>query len=69
MNQNYIKPDNWSIIEEGFDKERVKSSESILKKIIPEKPFKEVTLRGSITPIKPKWVGGKMAIQNILLKC
>ena len=29
MNQNYIKPDNWSIIEEGFDKERVKSSESL----------------------------------------
>jgi len=29
VNQNYIKPDNWSIIEEGFDKERVKSSESL----------------------------------------
>ena len=29
MNQDYIKPDNWSIIEEGFDKERVKSSESL----------------------------------------
>jgi maltose phosphorylase len=29
MNQNYIKPDNWSIIEEGFDVERVKSSESL----------------------------------------
>jgi maltose phosphorylase len=29
MNQDYIKPDNWSIIEEGFDPERVKSSESI----------------------------------------
>ena len=29
MNQNYIQPDNWSIIEEGFDKERVKSSESL----------------------------------------
>jgi maltose phosphorylase len=23
MNQDYIKPDNWSIIEEGFDAERV----------------------------------------------
>ena len=22
MNQDYIKPDNWSIIEEGFDVER-----------------------------------------------
>ncbi|HUH27656.1 glycoside hydrolase family 65 protein [Gelidibacter sp.] len=29
MNQDYIVPDNWSIIEEGFDAERVKSSESI----------------------------------------
>ncbi|QCW98648.1 glycoside hydrolase family 65 protein [Aggregatimonas sangjinii] len=27
--QDYIKPDNWSIIEEGFDAERVKSSESL----------------------------------------
>ena len=29
MNQDYIKPDNWSIIEEGFDRESVKSSESL----------------------------------------
>ncbi|MBQ0734125.1 glycoside hydrolase family 65 protein [Aquimarina celericrescens] len=29
MNQDYIKPDNWSIIEEGFDVDRVKSSESL----------------------------------------
>jgi maltose phosphorylase len=29
MNQDYIKPDDWSIIEEGFDKDRVKSSESL----------------------------------------
>ncbi|MEH6762607.1 MAG: glycoside hydrolase family 65 protein [Maribacter arcticus] len=29
MNQNYIKADKWSIIEEGFDTENVKSSESI----------------------------------------
>tara|TARA_R110002049_G_scaffold2557_4_gene18959 strand:- start:5867 stop:8173 length:2307 start_codon:yes stop_codon:yes gene_type:complete len=29
MNQNYIQPDNWSIIEEGFDPKRVKSSESL----------------------------------------
>ncbi len=29
MNQNYIQPDNWSIIEEGFNAERVKSSESL----------------------------------------
>ncbi|NNC69667.1 MAG: glycoside hydrolase family 65 protein, partial [Flavobacteriaceae bacterium] len=29
MNQDYIQPNEWSIIEEGFDKERVKSSESL----------------------------------------
>ncbi|WP_298494974.1 glycoside hydrolase family 65 protein [uncultured Algibacter sp.] len=29
MNQDYIKPDNWSIIEEGFDASRIKSSESL----------------------------------------
>ena len=29
MNQDYIKPDNWSIIEEGFDASRVESSESL----------------------------------------
>lgn len=29
MNQDYIKADEWSIIEEGFNAERVKSSESI----------------------------------------
>lgn len=29
MNKEYIKPDEWSIIEEGFDKENVKSSESL----------------------------------------
>lgn len=29
MNQDYIVPDNWSIIEEGFEQARVKSSESL----------------------------------------
>ena len=29
MNQDYIQPNNWSIIEEGFDVESVKSSESL----------------------------------------
>ena len=29
MNQDYIKPDNWSIIEEGFNFAQVKSSESL----------------------------------------
>jgi len=29
MNQDYIQPNSWSIIEEGFEKGRVKSSESL----------------------------------------
>ena len=29
MNNNYIQPNNWSIIEEGFDSKQVKSSESL----------------------------------------
>jgi len=29
MNQDYIKPNSWSIIEEGFDTENVKASESL----------------------------------------
>jgi len=29
MNQDYIIPDNWSIIEEGFETKRIKSSESL----------------------------------------
>jgi maltose phosphorylase len=29
MHQDYIKPDNWSIIEDGFDSDSVKSSESL----------------------------------------
>jgi len=29
MNQDYIKPDNWSIIEEGFEASHVESSESL----------------------------------------
>ena len=29
MNQEYIKPNEWSILEEGFDAETVKSSESL----------------------------------------
>lgn len=29
MNQDYIQPNVWSIIEEGFDKDKIKSSESL----------------------------------------
>ena len=81
MNQDYIKPDNWSIIEEGFDAECVKSSESlfsigngamdnalILKKLTLEKHFREVTLPESIILTRLKWAGGKMDIRKILPK-
>ena len=67
MNQDYIQPDNWSIIEEGFDVERVKSSESLFsigngamgqranfEEHYSVKPFKEATLPEFIIPIKPK---------------
>jgi maltose phosphorylase len=30
MNLDYIKPDNWSIIEEGFNPDHIKSSESLM---------------------------------------
>ena len=30
MNNNYIQPDSWSIIEEGFDAKHVKSTESLM---------------------------------------
>ncbi len=29
MNQNYIKPDKWAIIEEGYNSEKIESSESL----------------------------------------
>ena len=44
MNQDYIKPDNWSIIEEGFDAERVKSSESLFS--IGKLPVERVCVPG-----------------------
>jgi maltose phosphorylase len=61
MNQDYIKPDNWSIIEEGFDAESVKSSESlsvgngamghvlILKKVIQATPFRKLYCRNILS--------------------
>lgn len=81
MNQNYIIPNQWSIIEEGFEAERVRSSESlfslgngamanvlILKRIIQEKHFKEVILQVFIILIRPELVGGKTVIPSILQK-
>jgi trehalose/maltose hydrolase-like predicted phosphorylase len=81
MNQDYIKPDNWSIIEEGFDAESVKSSESLFsigngamgqranfEESYSGDTFQEVILQEYTIRIKLKWDGGKMAILSILPK-
>jgi maltose phosphorylase len=80
MNQDYIKPDNWSIIEEGFDAESVKSSESLFSigngAMGQRANFEELFRRhlsgsyiaGIYYRIKLKWDGGKMAILSILPK-
>ncbi|NND78953.1 MAG: glycoside hydrolase family 65 protein [Maribacter sp.] len=55
MNQEYIKADNWSIIEEGFDPETVKSSESLFsigngamgQRANFEEPYSGQTFQGS----------------------
>ncbi len=55
MNQDYIKADNWSIIEEGFDQEMVKSSESLFsigngamgQRANFEEPYSGPTFQGS----------------------
>jgi maltose phosphorylase len=72
MNQDYIKPDNWSIIEEGFDAESVKSSESLFsigngamgqranfEENYTGETFQEVILQEYTIRIKLKWDGGK----------
>ena len=82
MNQDYIKPDNWSIIDEGFDADQSK----IVWKFIQYrkrcygttcqfwrilfwwKHSKEAILPEFIIPIKLKWVGGKMAIPEYFAK-
>jgi maltose phosphorylase len=76
MNQDYIKPDNWSIIEEGFDVERVKSSESLFsigamgQRANFEENYTGKTFQGSYIgiyyPDKTKVGWWKTAIQNIL---
>lgn len=82
MNQDYIQPDNWSIIEEGFDADRVKSSESLFsigngamgQRANFEEQYTGPTFQGSYIaggvyyPDKTRVVGGKMVIQNILQK-
>ena len=67
MNQNYIVPNPWSIIEDGFIPKHVKSSESIfsigngamdngatLKKRTQATAFKGATLQVFIIQIKQK---------------
>ena len=81
MNQDYIKPDNWCIIEEGFDADRIKSSESLFsigngamgQRANFEETYSGETFQGSYIggvyyPDKPKLDGGKTAILNILPK-
>ena len=67
MHQNYIIADPWSIIEEGYEPERFKSSESLfslgngamgqgqtLKSFILGHVFKEAILEGFIILTKPR---------------
>ena len=79
--KNYIKADEWSIIEEGFDPHLNKISESIFslgngrmgQRANFEETYTGETLPGTmlqafIIRIKLVWAGGKMAIRNILPK-
>jgi len=81
MNQDYIKPDNWSIIEEGFDLEQVKSSESLFsigngamgqranfEEYYSGKTFQGSYIAGIYYPDKTKVGWWKMVTPNISLK-
>jgi maltose phosphorylase len=78
MNQDYIKPDNWSIIEEGFDAERVKSSESLFSigNGAQRANFEEKLQRRNISSsiavyiiqIKQSWLVENWISKNILQK-
>ena len=81
MNQEYIIPNEWSILEEGFDAEKVKSSESLFSignGVMGQRAnfeeqytgvhFKEVILVAFIIQIKHVLDGGKTGIQSILQK-
>ena len=81
MNQDYIQPNEWSIIEEGFDPSRVRSSESLFsigngamgQRANFEEHYSGSTFQGSlllecIIQIKQEWAGGKMDIPNISQK-
>ena len=81
MKSSYLKIHPWKIIEEDFDPGHVKSSESIFslgngamgqranfEESYSGESFHGVMSGAFIILIKLKWVGGKMAIQNILLR-
>ena len=81
MKKQFIQPDEWKIIEEGFDPDRVKSSESIFslgngamghranfEEQYTGPSFQGVMSLGFIIQTKHVLGGGKMDIQIILPK-
>ena len=71
MNQDYIIPNEWSVLEEGYDPARIKSSESLFSLgngSMGQRANFEEHYSGSITLIKPGLGGGKTGIRNILRK-
>lgn len=79
MNRNYITPDAWSIIEDKFEADHVKSSESLFsigngamgqranfEEDYSAQAFKEAISVVFIILIKPALAGGKMVILNTL---
>ena len=79
MKNQFVHPDGWKIIEEGYDPLRVKSSESIFslgngsmghranfEDNILVRVFKGAMLLGFIIQTKHVLVGGKMGTQTIL---
>ena len=81
MRNQFIHPDGWKIIEEGYDPLRVKSSESIFslgngsmghraisRNNILVRAFKGVMLLEFIIQTNHVLVGGKMGTQTILLR-
>jgi maltose phosphorylase len=82
MNQDYITPDQWSIIEDGFEIDRVQSSESLFsigngsigQRANFEETYTGPSFQGSYIggvyyPLKLELAGGKTDIQSISLKC
>ena len=81
MKKTYFKIDPWKIVEEDFDPNKVKASESIFslgngvmgQRANFEEEYSGDSFQGSymaeyIILIKPKLAGGKMVIPSISLK-